>query len=155
MTLESDAIPAAAADGAITYSGLIEKSFYTKQLTGETGVPGPGVSGVYYNNIADKDGKVIGQAYGLSVEQLPRPEDGHLTASYHEVVTMPAGTLVGYAVVDYIAMVKGGWVQFPVKGLTGELAGKTGYRRWKLIGPPTDFTVEVEMALWDEPGAES
>jgi hypothetical protein len=138
-------------DGCLIYGDLTEKSYSAEQLTGKPGVPAPGASGIYKNNITDSAGNQVGTVSGYSVELYYRQSDHHLMAYYEETVTLPQGEIHDSGIVDFTELASGAWVKFKAVGTSGELLGKVGYREWRLIGKPGAHVVEVKMSLCDPP----
>ncbi|MFD7924283.1 hypothetical protein ACFV3R_34410 [Streptomyces sp. NPDC059740] len=94
-----------------------------------------GESLVYYDDLYDPRGKVVGHAVGFVSGIYQRPSDGHLMTQYYETVKLPDGTFSDSGIVDRFAMFDGATAHFDVVGTSGKYLGQKGTRDWRFPPP--------------------
>jgi hypothetical protein len=115
------------------------------------GIPGPphegvGDGAIYYDEIFDSGGTLIGKAVGLYVITARNPANGEFTAHHEENIHLPDGKLRAFGSVNRSAVITGGWARFQTVGTAGRYAGFYGVRQWRVTDPAT-LTARVQMSL--------
>lgn len=118
-------------------NGVTERTvnfYYVGSAPNPTPIQQVGDTVIYNDDIYDADGTVIGHAVGY-VTAVYLQSAGHLITEYHETVQLPQGRLTTTGVMERQAMIAGGTVHLQATGVSGEFAGKYGYRNWALQQP--------------------
>ena len=134
---------------------LSEATTQYHYVGGADGIPvhGVGSSLIYYDDIYDAHGTVVGHTVGFVSAIYKRPSDGHLMTQYYESVEMLGeGMFSDSGVIDRYAMFGGAPVNLAIIGTSGSLIGKTGTRQWWFPQPiqnppPQDTRLKVRLTL--------
>ena len=133
---------------------LTEATVHYYYVGGGDGIPVHGVGStlVYYDNIYDAKGTVIGHTVGFVSAIYSRPSDGHLMTQYYESVQLANGMFSDSGIIDRYAMFSGDAVKLNIIGTSGEYTGMTGTREWwfpqPIQNPPPQTTrLKVRITL--------
>jgi hypothetical protein len=108
-----------------------------------------GGAGIYYDNIYDENGTVVGHTVGYVEAIHKRPSDGHIFVTYHESIELSGGTLAANGTIDVNEMAAGAWIHLNLNGTSGEFLGKSGSRSWKVIPPLEERNAHIRMTFWE------
>jgi hypothetical protein len=132
----------------VSVSGVTEQTVkYDTVSTDNPPMRQIGDTAEYTDTIFGPDGSVVGKALGYVTIVAVRPSDGHLLTDYEETVQLPQGIFSDSAKrLDRNGMIAGEWMHFTAQGTQGAFAGKSGYRRWRLLPPLSNPPVPSEKA---------
>lgn len=133
---------------------LSEATIHYYYVGGGDGIPvhGVGSSLIYYDDIYNAQGAVIGHTVGFVSATYQRPSDGHLITQYYESVQLADGMFSDSGTVDRFAMFSGDPVNLAIVGTAGAYTGMTGTRQWwfpqPIQNPPPQTTrLKVRLTL--------
>jgi hypothetical protein len=106
-----------------------------------------GSAAIYYDDIYDEEGTVIGHAVGYSEAVEVRESDGHVIVMYHEAVELPEGTFKAVGTVDQAALPEGKWIHLDMIGTSGKYLGARGTRSYQAIPPLQQRKVHMRMTF--------
>jgi hypothetical protein len=106
-----------------------------------------GSAAIFYDDIYDEEGTVIGHAVGYTEAVEVRESDGHVIVMYHEAVELPGGTLKATGTVDQTALPEGKWIHLEMKGTSGKFLGASGSRSYQVILPMEQRKVHMRMTF--------
>ncbi len=106
-----------------------------------------GDAAVYYDEIFDAAGKVVGHTVGYAIVHERRESDGHLVVSYDETLRIEGGTLHATGTFDRDVLLNGGKGRLHLVGTSGRFLGRAGIREWWLTAPLPNETVALRMIL--------
>jgi Allene oxide cyclase barrel like domain len=104
-----------------------------------------GSAAIYYCDIYDAEGTVIGHSVGYTEAIEIRASDGHVIVMYHEAVELPEGTFKAVGTVDQNAIPEGKWIHLEMKGTSGKFLGASGSRSYQAIPPLEQRKAHVRM----------
>lgn len=128
---------ASGGSGCVNIENLVERTvnyYYVGSTPNPTPIQQVGDSVIYYDDIYNASGGVIGHAIGY-VTAVYEDSPGHLVTEYHEAVELPQGRLTTTGYVDRQDLFTGATLHLQAVGLSGEFANKHGYRNWALKQP--------------------
>lgn len=106
-----------------------------------------GSAAIYYDDIYDAAGTVIGHTVGYSEALEVRESDGHVIVMYHEAVELPGGTLKATGTVDQTAILEGKWIHLEMRGTSGKFLGASGSRSYQAMLPLQERTAHLRMTF--------
>jgi Allene oxide cyclase barrel like domain len=118
-------------------NGVTERTvnfYYVGSTPNPTPIQQVGDGLIYYDEIYDAAGQVIGHAIGY-VSAVMQQSPGHLETEYHETVELPQGRLTTTGFIERQALFSGATLHLQAVGISGQFAGKYGYRDWALKQP--------------------
>src|SRR4051812_39246948 len=106
-----------------------------------------GSAAIFYDDIFDAEGSVVGHTVGYTECIEKRSSDGHNIVIYHEAVELPDGTLKATGTVDQSAIFEGKWIHLEMVGTSGKSLGAKGPRSYRAIPPLHERKAEVRMTF--------
>jgi len=106
-----------------------------------------GSAAIFYDDIFDADGAVVGHTVGYTEAIEKRASDGHVIVIYHEAVELPDGTLKATGTVDQSAIFEGKWIHLEMRGTSGKYLGAKGTRSYRALPPLQERLAEVRMTF--------
>lgn len=128
--------------------GWTEKTVYIRYIGPANPFPGSevGSAGVYYDDIYDEEGTVVGHTVGYAEAIEKRESDGHIIMTYYESIELPEGMLKATGTIDQTTIFAGEWIHLDLKGTSGKFLGMSGSRDWQAIPPFQERLARVNMS---------
>ncbi|MGW6741585.1 allene oxide cyclase barrel-like domain-containing protein [Streptomyces sp. NPDC055025] len=97
--------------------------------------PKIGQSGTYVSELRDPSGTPIGMVEGFYKIVTRRDTDDELMTCITEKIALKDGDVHVEAWARFSNLVSGEWLYCPAVGVSGQYAGRTGFRQWRPVDP--------------------